>query len=357
MNNYDIGLLIKWTLIHKNKITYHLIFWSVVWLFYIFLFSYNSSNTKLIFGFSTILMLITATTTYIMVYVVIPKYLNAEKYVWFGIYTFSTLLFTAFSTLLLLVLSVSYIENLKFDNLPPMGRNYAYLVIMVYLITALVGFVSIWRKNMQTALKNNTLQQQLLMSKFKAKEQELTHLKNQIHPHFLFNTLNTIYGLALKKSADTPDIILKLSDLLDYILYQTSKPQVALIDEINHIEHYVTLEKIRFDDTLKIQFVNEVEHKAIQLAPLLLLPFVENAFKHGYIIDNFLRIIINISYVEGVLNFRIKNSYKQSDSKEGIGLKNIKERLNILYPNNYELIIDSESNWYEVNLTINLASK
>jgi two-component system, LytTR family, sensor kinase len=342
----------NWSIKKKSNMIYHFLFWSVVWLLYVFFFSYNSDNIIYVITFSSVLIPITAIATYIMIYVLIPKYLNSKKYLWFGIYTFCTLLFTTFCTLLLLILSIGYLNHLKFEDLPPMSRNYAYLIILVYLVVAFVSFVCIWRRNTQTAIKNSELQQQLLTAKFKTNEQELSFLKNQIHPHFLFNTLNTIYGLALKKSVETPEVILKLSNLLDYILYQVNKPTVLLADEIIHLEQYIDLERIRFNDTLKVNFTKEITNKNILIAPMLLLPFVENAFKHGSIIDGFLSIIIHISVNDNELYFNIKNTYKQGDSIGGIGLNNIKERLAILYPKNYDLQIETKPQWFEINLRV-----
>jgi len=207
--------------------------------------------------------------------------------------------------------------------------------------------------NTQILRKNSILQNLLLTSKVKAKEQELVYLKNQIHPHFLFNALNTVYGLALKNTPETPTIILKLSNLLDYILYQANKPKVLLVSEIEHLEHYIDLEKIRFNDTLKVTFTKQIENLEAEIAPLVLLPFVENIFKHGGMINGVLEAIINISVTDTVLDFNIKNTFRRKASTGGLGLKNIKERLDILYPENYYLLIDSNLNWYEVRLKIN----
>jgi len=341
-------------MIKKNKtFTKHTLFWGLLWLFYAFFFSYNSNNTNFVLIFATLLIPITAIPSYLMVLVLIPKYLSKKKFSLFGIYSILTFLFTTFCILLFLIVSVSYINHIEFEDLPPMGRNYAYLTILVYLVVAFVSFESIWRKNAQTIKQNNELQNLILNTKFKAKEQELAYLKNQIHPHFLFNTLNTIYGLALKNSKETPYIILKLSNLLDYILYQANKPTVRLIDELRHLEQYIDLERIRFKDTLKVNFTNEIENQDLLITPLLLLPFVENAFKHGSIIDGFLNVIIDISVIDKELNFSIKNSANHNITSEGLGLKNIKERLEILYPNAHDLKIDSNPNWFTVNLKIN----
>jgi two-component system LytT family sensor kinase len=177
----------------------------------------------------------------------------------------------------------------------------------------------------------------------------------QIHPHFLFNTLNTIYGFALKQSKQTPEIILKLSNLLDYILYQVNKPRVSLKEEVLHIKEYIELEKIRFQDTLKVIFVSDEIDENIQIAPMLLIPFVENSFKHGTLDEGFLRIEIKISAVENQLNFSIKNSFMDDEEiseKGGIGLENIRKRLELHYKENYELDIRKTEKWFMVDLSI-----
>ncbi|RLD60685.1 MAG: histidine kinase, partial [Bacteroidetes bacterium] len=199
------------------------------------------------------------------------------------------------------------------------------------------------------------LENKILETQLQLKDQELQYLKKQIHPHFLFNTLNTIYGFALKQSKNTPDIILKLSNLLDYILYQVNKPRVSLKEEILHVKEYIDLEKIRFQDSLKVLYnFNEISAEA-QIAPMLLIPFVENAFKHGSLINGFLQVEIELSLVENKLIFKIKNSFLSDDSNQissGIGLENIKKRLELHYNNNHDLRIENKDNWFFVNLTI-----
>ena len=134
----------------------------------------------------------------------------------------------------------------------------------------------------------------MLSTQLQFKDQELSYLKKQIHPHFLFNTLNTIYGLALKQSSHTPEVILKLSNLLDYILYQVDRPRVSLKKEIEHIEEYIELEKIRFQDSLQVEWSTDPVDELIEVAPMLLIPLVENAFKHGDLIDGYLKIETSI---------------------------------------------------------------
>jgi hypothetical protein len=245
---------------------------------------------------------------------------------------------------------------MEFQRMPPMSRNFVFVLILVYLVVGIFSFVNLLNRNFQTISKNKELENKILETQLQIKEQELNYLKKQIHPHFLFNTLNTIYGLALKQSKNTPDVILKLSNLLDYILYQINKPKVNLQEEISHVKEYLELEKIRFQDTLKVSFISDEIPNTVEVAPMLLIPFVENAFKHGAIVDGFLHVEIAITFQNNSLDFTIKNSVKTEEkieTNEGIGLKNIQKRLDILYPNQYKLQLQHMDNWYEVNLNIN----
>ncbi|MEO6347321.1 MAG: histidine kinase, partial [Aquaticitalea sp.] len=187
----------------------------------------------------------------------------------------------------------------------------------------------------------------------KFKVQELQHLKMQIHPHFLFNTLNTLYGFALKKSDQTPEMILKLSNLLDYILYQTDKPKVSLIEEVNHIKDYISLEKMRFGDRLKVDFEAPLIPETTHIAPMLLLPFVENSFKHGILKNGQLEIDIRLKLTNHNIDFYIDNT-ANTDNKDssGIGLENIKRRLELIYKNEYDLDIKIENEKFVVHLSL-----
>jgi hypothetical protein len=157
----------------------------------------------------------------------------------------------------------------------------------------------------------------------------------------------------LRKSEKAPEMILKLSNLLDYILYQVDKPIVLLQDEINHIDDYVSLEKSRFQDRLQITFNKDFIDEKLEIAPMLLLPFVENAFKHGVQIDGVVKVNINLKVDENELNFTIENSAKNNEnSKKGIGLKNIKKRLEMLHPKKHFLEILQEETLFKVNLKI-----
>ena len=180
----------------------------------------------------------------------------------------------------------------------------------------------------------------------------------QIHPHFLFNTLNTIYGFALKKDNLAPEMILKLSSLLDYILYQINKPLVSIKEELDHIDDYIELERMRFHETLDISFNRHVESDSTQIAPMLLIPFIENSFKHGSIINGKLKIDIWVCSTTQNLELSVKNScLDATEISDGIGLKNIKRRLAHIYPNSHQLKISSSDSTFETALQLELNKK
>ncbi|MCW3807019.1 sensor histidine kinase [Plebeiibacterium marinum] len=236
-----------------------------------------------------------------------------------------------------------------------MSKNFLFILILVYLVVGVISFVSILNHNFKTDSKNKELENKILATQLQMKEQELNYLKRQIHPHFLFNTLNTIYGFAIQQSKYTPDIILKLSNLLDYILYQINKPVVNLKEEVLHIEEYIGLEKMRFSDTLRVQMNASNLSNKHKIPPMLLIPFVENAFKHGQMVDGFLSINIHIDIIGDQLAFTIKNSVKElhiTEGHHGLGLENIKKRLQLYYPNRYKLEVEHGHHWYKVELKI-----
>ncbi|MCA0932749.1 sensor histidine kinase [Lutimonas saemankumensis] len=342
-------------LINSRFISLHLIFWVGVWFFFVYFFSYNSTDSNYVTWFSTFLLPVTMITTYFVVYFLIPKYLLRKKYLLFTLYSVYTVVISTWLILMTIFASLIFLSNLKIEKMPPMSKNYIFVLILVYLVVLLVSFVNLLSHNFKTESKNKELENKILSTQLQIKDQELQYLKKQIHPHFLFNTLNTIYGFALKGSKNTPDIILKLSNLLDYILYQVNKPKVSLREEILHLQEYIDLERIRFQDTLKISFDSEIGNGEKFIPPMLLIPFVENAFKHGDLIEGFLHIFIEIRLIDESLNFSIKNSVKKATKKQkesGIGLENIKKRLGLIYPDNHFLKIRSEGEWYEVELKI-----
>jgi len=337
------------------KILLHVLFWIAVWFFFYYFFSYNSTDKGYVIWFSSLLLPITIAVTYFSIYYLIPKHLFPKEYAKFAMYSFFTLVASSYFIVLIIYGCLFLYKRFDVTNIPPMVKNFFFILILVYLVVGLVSFITILNRSFKTEKRNKDLQNKMLSAQLQFKEQELNYLKKQIHPHFLFNTLNTIYGLALKQSKHTPEIILKLSNLLDYILYQVEKPRVSLREEVLHINEYIELEKIRFQDTLKVEFNSSEIHEGIQIAPMLLIPFVENAFKHGKLTQGFVRIRIDILVENLMLDFSIKNSVLSEETWEnenGIGLENFRKRLDLNYKDNYRLEKSITDGWYIANLRI-----
>ena len=189
---------------------------------------------------------------------------------------------------------------------------------------------------------------------------ELMHLKSQVNPHFLFNTLNNLYGLALEKSDQTPSLILKLSDMLRYTIYQGKKDQVLLKDEINYLNDFIELQQIRYHKPVNITFAHEIANGDLAISPLLLLILVENAYKHG--VEKLTEeafILIKLEAKEQSIIFEIENNFDESEqsSNTGIGLQNLTQRLKLIYPDSHQLDITSSHGVYGVRLEIQLKSQ
>jgi len=333
----------------------HGLFWVLVWFFFYYFFSYNSSDNGYVIWFSSLLLPVTIAITYFSVYYLIPKLLFLKEYRKLALYSFFTLVASSYIIVLIIYGSMIIYQGFNPTNIPPMVKNFFFILILVYLVVGLVSFVTILNRSFKTEKRNKDLQNKMLTAQLQFKEHELNYLKKQIHPHFLFNTLNTIYGLALQQSDHTPEVILRLSNLLDYILYQVEKPRVSLKEEVLHIKEYIELERIRFMDTLKVELNSNDIPEEIEIAPMLLIPLVENAFKHGGLAQGYLRIRIDILVENLLLDFRIKNtviSDETGENENGIGLENFRKRLDLNYMDNYSLENRIRDGWYIAHLRI-----
>ena len=223
---------------------------------------------------------------------------------------------------------------------------YSFLSILFF---GVIKYTYDYRK-----LKETT--QQLRIEK---QEAELNYLKSQTNPHFLFNTLNNIYSLARDKSDLAPESILRLSKILRFMLYETGGDYIAIEQELKVIDDYIALERLRYDDSLTVNFNHDVEDMKQALPPLLLIPLVENAFKHGVSeTRNQPFINIHLSIRDRQLVFLVKNSAEASGGglvKENIGLSNLKRQLELLYKE-YNLSTEPGPSVFTATLKINLAS-
>ncbi|RFS14679.1 sensor histidine kinase [Emticicia sp. C21] len=185
---------------------------------------------------------------------------------------------------------------------------------------------------------------------------ENAFLKNQLNPHFLFNTLNNIYSLALNQSPKTPEAVMKLSELMRYMLYESNQEKVSLETELTYLNNFIELQKIRYSGQTYVDFQVIGDVSSQRIAPLMLIPFVENAFKHGIVQDVNHPLSIQLLANQNNLSFTVKNQLanQNKDKYGGVGLENIKKRLNLIYPKSYHLEIqnDAESYSSELNLIL-----
>ncbi|MEE1947127.1 histidine kinase [Pedobacter sp. KR3-3] len=242
-------------------------------------------------------------------------------------------------------------EKLKLDALKELNRPTLYFIVSYTLnriLFTIIGFTFLIRSLQQDEQLKAMKEQQLLS--------ELAYLKAQLQPHFFFNTLNNIYALALKQSKDTAPLVAKLSEMMRYILYQADQEQVLLKDEIAFVKNYVEVEQIRYRDTIAIQLAIQGIQAHTTISPLLLLPFVENAFKHGVEEEQgegFVQLVI--CQTEAELLMEISNSRATGQTKTGgIGLTNVQKRLELLYPKRYKLEQQADEKIYQVRLTLQM---
>ena len=188
---------------------------------------------------------------------------------------------------------------------------------------------------------------------------ELSYLRAQINPHFLFNTLNSIYSMAIDKSESTPSAIIKLSTMMRYVVYDSSREKVDLSKEVGYIANYFELQKFRLGNTVQLQFAYSGNPDGKLIAPMILAPFVENAFKHGVNPEVLSLIKVNLLVSEKYLEFSVFNNKvklgMRSNSSSGIGVENVKARLERLYPDEHKLLIEETPEHYSVWLSIKLS--
>lgn len=339
------------------RILLHLIFWVVFISFFSIVYGSFEEEYLLQFQIQLTDAIIQVPAVYIGLYVLMPKLLFRERYGAF----FTWLIGLIFAFSILSWFNYILIQEPLFwpdDTYQPAWWNWGKIfkatgkVYPVVVLAIVIKWFKYWYKDQQRT-------QQLEQEKLQA---ELKFLKAQVHPHFLFNTLNNLYALTLKQSKDAPEVVLKLSDLLDYMLYECNADWVPLRKEIKLVEDYISLEKIRYGKRLEVSFDIRGEIESQMIAPMMILPFVENSFKHG--VSEELHqswVSMDLTVRKESLTLKVENSKSKNgdhedrfDYKQGIGLKNVKRRLDLLYEDNYDLnVLDSDES-YLVVLKLNL---
>ncbi len=335
----------------KSRWLLHLAFWLTVLVFYTFFFGYRSVDYRITFSFVAVLLPVTMLTTYFLNYWLIPQYLFKKRYGKFILYFLYTLIVSFFVEMLTVMGIFIVVANMNMAELHPSNTNAILLIAGMYVVV----FLGVAVKLMNHYNSNQVEIQRLKKEKVEA---ELKFLKAQLHPHFLFNTLNNLYALTLEKSERASDVVLKLSEMLDYVLYECREDFVPLGHEIKQVENYIGLERLRFGDRLDVTFNRQnVPVKAL-VPPMVLLTLVENSFKHG--ISKAMErswIRLNVHVDNGRIIFHVANSRgpDHDPPKEisgGIGLKNLRDRLELIYKHDYKLIFSGDEESFEVQLEI-----
>lgn len=334
----------------RKRWVYHTLFWLALLLILIEL-----GNTDLSLGFRLLLegtnILFYMAITYINIFYLVPNFLTEKKREW----TFIGSLLLACAILTPLKVLALYFLHSNFPEFQSelVKNQFWYFLGLVYIagFSTIYSIIAAWKQQerQQQELQNQTI------------ESELRFLKTQINPHFLFNTLNSLYALTLKKSNDAPEVVLMLSEMMRYMLYECNEPLVQLSKEVSYIENYLNLEKLRLSKDIDIHFEVKGATADYKVAPLLFIPFIENSFKHGVanqIGKGFVH--IHIACSDELITFSIENtkpvpttlSTPSAKKSGGIGLVNVKRRLDLLYPNKNELIIGETFETYNVSLKI-----
>lgn len=333
-----------------NRVVYHLLFWLIL-LFLLTLIGQGNQGFWFTLGYEIVNVFFYAIIVYFNLNYLIPNYLTQKRF---------------FTYAILLILSCIIITPLQvladyflFTSRPELqaelleNQNYFFLLTFFIAGSSTIGkIVFDWARHLR---EKQTLETQTMQS-------ELKFLKSQINPHFLFNTLNNLYALTLKKSDQAPEIVLRLSEMMRYMLYECNEKQVLLSKEVNYIKNYLELERLRQGKQVDINFELTGEVSDQKIAPLMFIPFLENSFKHG--LSNQLKhgfVNIKMEVNDNTVDFYIENSKPESPPKQdhhrrsgGIGLVNVHRRLNLLYPEQYDLKISDTPKSYAVNLKLEL---
>ena len=342
----------------RNYIIGHTGFWlfSITFLSIIFYLNSEIFSVSLI-GKAAISNIGFAASVYINLYWLIPRFLKQKNYIF---YIFWLIVLISASSVFVQFIIVYPLRNIlhvssQFSGFNANTHSAFFFATLVYVgISSFFKFIKDWISMQDLNYKLAKIEQQKL-------EAELNTLKSQLNPHFLFNSLNNIYSLALIKSDKVPGLILKLSDLMRHIIYESREKYIALEKEIEFVDNFIALQRIRTSEKTKIEYHKNGEVPSARIAPLLFEPFIDNAFKHGLPgtgKNDFIRINFDFNNTEKLI-FTIENNYsdaeKWNNKHSGIGVRNVKQRLSLLYKEeDYLLKIDHTNYIYSVILELKL---
>ena len=298
-------------------------------------------------------IVLTLIPVYLNSLVLVPRFLRLEKYRFYVI-----------SSLLLLLnfgLLKGYLSLLVYTYVIP-SRHIPTLLYLTFVNTMELLMILVFFTGVQLGLHWLELRKLRKAQELEQLKSEVQYLKAQINPHFLFNTLNNLYALALTKSDKAPTMVLKLAEMMEYMVYHSNEELVPLQKELDYLQHYIELEKLRSQKPENISFEVSGNYEARRIAPLLLLPFIENGFKHGiHALGSEAKLNIQILIEANTLQLQMKNTMNQfvpernNSGSGGFGLDNVCKRLKYLYAGQHELEIAESDGFYLVNLSLPLA--
>jgi len=341
------------------RIGIHIIFWLLVGYFYYLIFTWNSEFPKVSFIFTIGLLPVAIVETYLFNYLLIPKFLSEKKYGRFFYLSIFTALVSTWLSFLIVFYALIRILNTEASLEPAVLHPELQVLSLNFIVFFAIAIKQVKRAFYMQQEKNK-LEKAQLTTALKLKEAELKLLKAQVHPHFLFNTLNNLYGLTLEKSDQAPKLVLQLSEILDYILYRCDASKVPLAEDLNNLKNYIEIEKIRYSEKLDLTAEFPKNTGKLQIAPLILLPYIENAFKHGVSqFPGIAHVHLKTSVEGRNLIFQIENSRnplvkKKETNNKGIGMINVQRRLDLLYSGKYILTVEENDETFSVNLKLEL---
>ena len=339
-------------ILKKNFIIPHILFWVVsivsfmLLLFYTRGFKLEEIDFKTAISIFTTLLFL-AISVYINLLLLIPKLFLKRKFILFSISQLANI------TLFILL---NYFTSLIFEQDHP---DFISEAIAELVLVSLFLIVTTALKFMRDSIRLQEVEIRVKEVEGQKAKAELQTLKSQVNPHFFFNTLNSLYSLALDKSEKAPDMILKLSELMRYVIYEAQDNQVPLNKQLDFLKSYIYLEEMRTDENLKVTFDVKGDCLNTRIDPLLFIAFIENAFKHGCktkSLNPYIHIEFDVERSDN-LKFFVENNTDlnitlSEEKAKGFGLVNVRKRLELLYPERHELTISQTENTYRVELSI-----
>ncbi|AYB33236.1 hypothetical protein D4L85_22810 [Chryseolinea soli] len=335
-----------WQKLYRIK-AHHVLLWVLYFIFWAAVYKHQYTSMLFLLFVISMYFIFNAGTFYSVVYYLIPKYFNTHRY---GLF-----ILTFIATILLMSVGLAVTLHLIFkahDN--PYAEFYGPIFMMSLssngTVLAALGAVKLFTDKVKGERHLRAVEHQRL-------ESELQYLKAQVNPHFLFNAINSVYFLIKKDPDKASETLIKLSDLLRFQLYDCSDEKIAIEKELEYLQNYIALEKLRKGDKIKVAYAPEGILSGFQIAPFLLIPFLENAFKFvSNSNDKLNEIRFKLSRTDDQLTAVFYNTHDAQPKGPvgGIGLKNVKRRLELLYPNRHTLHIDDTPGTYTVTLTLTL---